>query len=59
MVVIHLSAECYPLAKVGGLGDVVGSLPKYQQELGITALVVTPYYDRKFVRENDFEIVFE
>ena len=59
MNVIHLSAECYPIAKVGGLGDVVGALPKYQQLAGLTAIVVLPYYDRKFVRENDFEVIFE
>lgn len=29
MNVIHLSAECYPVAKVGGLGDVLlGALPR-------------------------------
>jgi len=59
MNVIHLSAECYPVAKVGGLGDVVGALPKYQQAAGVAAIVVLPYYDRKFVKENNFEIVFE
>ncbi len=59
MNVILLSAECYPIAKVGGLGDVVGALPKYQQLAGLTAIVVLPYYDRKFVRENDFEVIFE
>ena len=59
MTVIHLSAECYPVAKVGGLGDVVGALPKYQQAAGVTAIVVLPYYDRKFVKENDFEVIFE
>ncbi|HEY0054204.1 MAG TPA: glycogen/starch synthase [Pedobacter sp.] len=59
MNVIHLSAECYPVAKVGGLGDVVGALPKYQQAAGISAIVVLPYYDRKFVKENDFEVIFE
>ena len=30
MDIIHISAECYPAAKAGGLGDVVGALPKYQ-----------------------------
>ncbi|MBC7912563.1 MAG: glycogen synthase [Pyrinomonadaceae bacterium] len=59
MNVIHLSAECYPVAKVGGLGDVVGALPKYQQAAGVTAMVVLPYYDRKFAQENEFEVVFE
>ncbi|MFT5891928.1 MAG: starch synthase, partial [Dokdonia sp.] len=25
MKIIHISAECYPIAKVGGLADVVGA----------------------------------
>ena len=56
MKVIHLSAECYPVAKVGGLGDVVGALPKYQVLEGVDAVVAIPYYDRKFTREKSFEI---
>lgn len=58
MDVIHLSAECYPVAKVGGLGDVVGALPKYLRSAGINASVVLPYYDRKFVQENEFYEVY-
>src|SRR5665213_705935 len=58
MKIFHLSAECYPVAKVGGLADVVGALPKYQNQLGLQAAVVMPYYDRKFTRENEFETVF-
>lgn len=59
MNVIHLSAECYPVAKVGGLGDVVGALPKYLCRKGVRASVVLPYYDRKFVRDHRFDSVFE
>ncbi len=59
MKIFHLSAECYPVAKVGGLGDVVGSLPKYLNQAGHHASVVMPFYNRKFTRENEFDIVFE
>jgi starch synthase len=57
MEVIHLSVECFPVAKVGGLADVVGSLPKYQRQLGIDACVVMPWFDKLFTKENSFEIV--
>lgn len=56
--VIHLSAECYPVAKVGGLGDVVGALPKYLQESGLRTWVVMPWYSKPFVQNNTFEIVY-
>lgn len=59
MRIFHLSAECYPVAKVGGLADVVGALPKYQNQAGLQAAVVMPYYDRKFVQENEFDTVFK
>ncbi|HEY1007332.1 MAG TPA: glycogen/starch synthase, partial [Sphingobacteriaceae bacterium] len=59
MRVIHLSAECYPVAKAGGLGDVVGSLPKYLQTLGVTSSVIMPYYEKPFVAGHEFRTVFE
>lgn len=59
MEIIHLSAECYPIAKVGGLGDVVGALPKYQNKIGHVAKVVMPAYETKFLRENEFEVVYD
>jgi starch synthase len=59
MRIYHLSAECYPIAKVGGLADVVGALPKYQNKAGMNAAVVLPFYNRKFVKENIFDIVFQ
>jgi starch synthase len=59
MEIIHVSAECYPVAKAGGLGDVVGALPKYQTELGHTAKVVMPMYRTKFLYNNEWELVHE
>lgn len=59
MKVIHLSAECYPVAKVGGLGDVAGALPKYLNQAGVEASVVMPFYERKFVQENEFDTIFQ
>lgn len=57
MTIFHISAECYPVAKVGGLGDVVGALPKYQNKLGEASSVIMPFYDNKFTRSNIFETV--
>ncbi len=56
MEIIHVSAECYPVAKAGGLGDVVGALPKYQNSLGHTAKVVMPMYRTKFLYDNQWEV---
>ena len=58
MKVYHISAECYPVAKVGGLGDVVGALPKYQNRLSVDASVIMPWYDRSFVKDHQFKSVF-
>ena len=57
MEIIHVSAECYPVAKAGGLGDVVGALPKYQNKLGHVAKVVMPMYRTPFLYKNEFEVV--
>lgn len=56
--IIHLSAECYPVAKVGGLGDVVGALPKYLRQAGFDAWVVMPWYNKPFVAEHEVEQVY-
>jgi starch synthase len=58
MEIIHIAAECYPVAKVGGLGDVVGALPKYQSKAGHIVKVVIPYYNTKFINENEFDCVY-
>jgi starch synthase len=59
MEVLHVSAECFPVAKVGGLADVVGSLPKYQNKSGISAKVIMPYYENEYTKNNKFSEVSE
>ena len=59
MEIIHVSAECFPMAKAGGLGDVVGALPKYQTAAGHIAKVVMPMYRTKFLYSNNWELVHE
>lgn len=59
MEILHVSAECYPVAKAGGLGDVVGALPKYQNQLGHVARVVMPMYRTKFLHENQWDVEFK
>ena len=59
MEVIHVTAECYPVAKVGGLGDVVGALPKYQCKEGHYAKVVMPMYRTKFLLENEWVVDYK
>jgi starch synthase len=59
MEIVHLSAECYPVAKVGGLADVVGALPKYLNEEGVEASVVMPKYGNKWMQEHQFKTVHE
>ncbi len=42
--ILMTAAECAPLAKTGGLADVVGTLPKYLNKLGFNARVMVPYH---------------
>lgn len=59
MRILHASFECYPIAKVGGLADVVGSLPKYQNKLGKEATVVMPYFNNAYSKKTSLEDVFK
>jgi len=59
MEILHVSAECYPMAKAGGLGDVVGALPKYQNKAGHIAKVVMPMYRTKFLYQNNWSVDFK
>jgi starch synthase len=42
--VLFVGAEAYPYAKVGGLGDVLGALPKALQAAGAEVTLILPRY---------------
>ena len=57
MEIVHISAECYPVAKAGGLADVVGALPRFQKELGHITKVIMPMYRTEFLYKNEWQVV--
>jgi starch synthase len=46
MKVLHVASECSPFVKVGGLGDVVGALPKALLKIGVDVAVAIPFYQK-------------
>jgi starch synthase len=44
MKVLFVASECSPFAKTGGLGEVIGALPKALGKLGLDVRVVMPLY---------------
>ena len=44
MKVLLIASECAPLVKVGGIADVIGSLPLALSTIGVDARIVIPYY---------------
>ena len=54
MKVMIVSAEVAPFAKVGGLADVVGSLPSALRDAGVDARVIMPGYG--FIDHNKYDI---
>ncbi|HEY6572478.1 MAG TPA: glycogen/starch synthase, partial [Candidatus Eisenbacteria bacterium] len=56
--VAFVSAECFPYAKVGGLGDVVGALSRSIADLGCSVAVFLPRYGNLTLpEESSLELV--
>ena len=55
MKVLQISTECYPAAKAGGMGDVVGALPLYLPSHGVECSVIIPKYKNKWISNQKWE----
>ncbi|MFC1621859.1 glycogen synthase [Patescibacteria group bacterium] len=65
MKVLLAASEVAPIVKMGGLGDVIGSLPKSLESLGIDADVIVPFYPTikkvkfKLIKALEIEVPFD
>ena len=65
MKVLLAASEVAPIVKLGGLGDVMGSLPKALEKIGVNVDVVVPFYpsakisNLKVYKSLEIEVPFE
>ncbi len=64
MKVLFVAAEVAPIIKMGGLGDVIGALPKALENLKVDADVIAPFYTNidtsgyKIVKHLELEVTY-
>jgi len=58
MKIHYVATECFPMAKVGGLADVVGSLPKYLNRQNCEVSVFIPRYQMPWFEGKLFQEVY-
>ena len=54
--ILFAASEMAPLAKVGGLGDVIGSLPKTLKKMEVDTEVVIPRYGH--ISKKNLKLIF-
>ena len=59
MKVLFVSPEVAPIARAGGLGDVVGALPIALQRLGIDVRILCPNYKTRKYTLQKIEITLK
>lgn len=65
MKILLVASEVAPIVKIGGLGDVIGSLPKALEKLGVNADVAVPFYPKaktenlKVYKSLELEVPFD